>query len=214
MKDEKELSWRLHPWTITPPNPLSIMSTNFHFYQICRQHPLLSCRIYSAKVTADGIEFEGHRYRALERLQANMFHIESLHLVFNVGNWGDDVDDGELDKFLHNYEKLFHAFDHSRMDKDKFRFRVNVQGRVPYDGVGKVTVPHCLRAFSDQLSKALLSGEEGDLEDVMWWGEEEGWEIEESEDVQKPSLLDLMWLVRTREIAASLRMMASLLYKE
>lgn len=143
-----------------------------------------------------------------------MFHIESLHLAFNVGNWGDDMDDGELDKFLHNYEKLFHAFDHSRMDKDKFRFRVNVQGRVPYDGVGKVTVPHCLRAFSDQLSKALLSGEEGDLEDVMWWGEEEGWGIEESEDVQKPSQLDLMRLVRTREIAASLRMMASLLYKE
>lgn len=80
-------------------------------------------------------------------------------------------------------------------------------------GDEEVDLPDCLQDFGNQCSRALISGEGEDLQNIMkWWDDE--WEHEvEAEDPEEWRVTRFVRHVRSREMADSLRMLARLLYE-
>jgi hypothetical protein len=188
-------------------NPLSFMSASSRFYHVARQHPHLKYRIYSIEVTPDEIVFEGKTNRPLGCLQAGLSHINSLQVVLHVGRWGNGMKEGQLAKFVKNYEELFRVFDGPRMEKRRALCHMRLRVLPAYQG----ETPGSLQEFSDQVFTALRSGDEADLADVKWWVEEDE---EGGVDQASVGLAGLVRYVRHGEISNGLRRMAGCLYRE
>ena len=201
---------------ITPPlspkaNPLNFMAANSLFYHIARQQTPLKYRMYSAKITPNIIEFEGHADRALERLRGAMLHINYLTLALDVGDWGVNLEDGHVNRFLRNFERFSSEFDGPRMDKRTAIRSVCFQGNVAHEVGSKPVAPDCLLSLRQHCATALWSGEKADLDNVMWWWDDE-WD-DEGEGLQERGVAELLQWVRNGKMADLLRVMASFLYR-
>jgi hypothetical protein len=203
-----------HIFTTHPkPNPLNFMATSSLFYHIARQHPTLKYRTYSARITTETIEFEGHTCRALERLQGAIPHIHDLRLVFHIGSWGFATEGNPLNRFIRNFEQFSRAFDGPSTNRRRVIGDVYMGGEVPYPWGGRPVLPARLQIFLRRCTRALWSGGEPDLGKVLGFLEPEAVVDGEGSNAQEDGVVGFVRSVLNGDTADALRVMASFLYK-
>ncbi len=196
------------------PNPLNIMATNSLFYHIGRQHPTFKHRSYFARISPTAIEFEGHTVRSLERLQGTMPLLQNFRLVLDVGDWGVNMRDGHVNRFLSNYELFFRKFGGPRMTMRTGRLQLRLQGNFPCEEDEEAEVPDCLQDLGNRCAEALISGQEEELEGVMQWWDDELVDGGEGESHSERGMAELGRRLRNGQMADFLRLLAGLLYNE
>ncbi len=195
-------------------NPLNIMATSSLFYHIGRQHPTFKHRSYFVRISPIAIDFEGHTDRSLERLQATMPLLQNLRLVLDVGDWGVNMRDGHVNRFLSNYELFFRRFGGPRITMRTGKLQLRLQGNFACEEDEEVEVPDCLQELGNRCAEALISGQEEELEGVMQWRDDEWVDGGEGESHPERGMAELGRRLRNGQIADLLRLLAGFLYNE
>jgi hypothetical protein len=191
-------------------NPLSIMAVNSQFYHLGCQHPMLKHRRFHLKITPKGIKFENHNDRALERLRGTLVHVENLCLVFDVGYWGFNLEDGHVNKFLRHYRSLVQVLNEQEMDRYSIIRQMGLRGKVCDQGDEGLGIPDCLHEFGNDCAKALVSARSEDFRTVMGWFDPR-WEVDvDAEEFRRWNMARFV----VRQMAHSLRTLAKFLYRE
>lgn len=190
------------------------MATSSFFYHIGRQHPTFKRRSYFVRISPKAIEFEGHTDRSLERLQGTMPLLQNLRLLLDVGDWGVNMRDGHVNRFLSNYELFFRRFGGPRMDMHTGRLQLRLRGNFDCEEDGEEEMPHCLQDLGNRCAEALISGQEEDLEGVMQWWDDE-W-VDGGEDNNRPErgMAELGRRLWKGHMMDFLRLLAGFLYNE